>query len=692
MDSKVIKQKLEDLNDWIDIAGNALVTFYSKQHGAFIRDTMKIQQGQELSTGTTTCRSFIALVDYYRFLREEKKHDPVIYLKVVEVLKGVSSQFLGALETEPSAVQSRSSNETNMFTNSHIMLSAALLPYIADIVDSNLPTENIIDNCKIIAKTDLKTLRKKLGGIVHETDEVHDFITLHSIRAIDALKLKVNGDKIGNRARDYVLRMLGYYQSKISYRFDPSELVFSAAVMSRFPSTESNYLEEAALEAVAACQSADGSWPTARIISSSGRRLLHVASYEVALTITNLFLKQILDNNQKETTKILHILDNVFKLAKSSYTKIGVYSGWSNDHTRVEGLVEAWATAIVLTFFIHYRDTLIKILHNKIISKYNVEKPKLSNNGFFWTDLEPLLQNSSKVRKNWDSRLSDPTDQATLSSALKNNFIEPILMDRIRKPGEKRSLILFGKPGSRKTTLVRIIGEALGWPVLILSPPDFLSQNGLEGFEASAQEIFDDLMQLRRTVILFDECEDFFKRRGKKQLVEARTIGAFITAGMLPRLQALRDYGWVIFVFATNSMLKELDPAVIREGRFDFSMNMEYPTFKAQKRYIQKKIGAGKVHLKKLDIIINELEKYNLKLDKDLSMLEREDESNSKGEKESTDNWEVRKTRITFSILDQLIEENKTKKVDSKNDKADFIEGIRNFLDSATYIYPPSLV
>src|SRR5205807_195064 len=120
-----------------------------------------------------------------------------------------------------------------------------------------------------------------------------------------------------------------------------------------------------------------------------------------------------------------------------------------------------------------------------------------------------------------------------------------------------------------------------------LSPPDFLRRGGLEGFEAAAAKIFEHLLWLRRVIVLFDECEAFFKKRASDEHLESRTVGAFITAGMLPRLQELRDKRWVVFVLATNAQPGELDSAVTRLGRFDFSQEICHPTREAQLRYLK---------------------------------------------------------------------------------------------------------
>jgi SpoVK/Ycf46/Vps4 family AAA+-type ATPase len=121
-----------------------------------------------------------------------------------------------------------------------------------------------------------------------------------------------------------------------------------------------------------------------------------------------------------------------------------------------------------------------------------------------------------------------------------------------------------------------------------LSPSDFLS-NGLEGFDAKAAKIFDDLTKMRRVIVLLDECEEFFKTRPQNAQLESRTAGAFITAGMLPRLQRLHDKRWIIIITITNSELSEIDPAVIRHGRFDYVVEIGLPTLNAQINYVKRK-------------------------------------------------------------------------------------------------------
>lgn len=197
--------------------------------------------------------------------------------------------------------------------------------------------------------------------------------------------------------------------------------------------------------------------------------------------------------------------------------------------------------------------------------------------------------------------MSDPTERGDIADVLISDFIGPVLRSWTERPApDGVSLLLPGDPGTRKTTLVEALARAIGWPILTLTPPVFL-RGGLERFEAEAAAIFRDLQRLQRVVVFFDECEEFFRRRQAGQSVESRTSGAFITAGMLPRLQNLHDRRNVVFVVATNAAVTELDPAAIRPGRFDRRFGMFHPRPGAQSRYLRETMRDARAKLSRDD-------------------------------------------------------------------------------------------
>src|ERR1700732_2906628 len=101
-------------------------------------------------------------------------------------------------------------------------------------------------------------------------------------------------------------------------------------------------------------------------------------------------------------------------------------------------------------------------------------------------------------------------------------------------------------------------------------PASVFFDQGFDMMEARASEVFRKLNYLTCCVIFFDEFEEFFKDRGAgsqtsrkvAQDVDSRTIAAFTTSAMLPRLQDLHDRRRCVIFLATNHLGK-IDPAII---------------------------------------------------------------------------------------------------------------------------------
>lgn len=173
-----------------------------------------------------------------------------------------------------------------------------------------------------------------------------------------------------------------------------------------------------------------------------------------------------------------------------------------------------------------------------------------------------------------------------------------------------RSALLFGPPGTSKTRLARAIAEYLGWPLITITPSEFLGK-GLEQIHAQVDDRFRDLMDLRRAVVFFDEMDALAQTReadetptqasapnqqepqdragrvrhregaGRKGQ-EGRELDVtrqLLTTSMLPKLANLWDRKGVISLMATNHK-QLLDPAITRPNRFDLLLCVAPPSWK----------------------------------------------------------------------------------------------------------------
>lgn len=620
---------LQAVGQWILTAGAALRSFYVARRASFVRDTVHVDD----PAPTSTHRAFFALYEFLRFLEEEDLGNSPDSKETIQVVCRVASRYLQmAAAGRLSRLRRSKDNDENMFTDAHLLIAASVLPGLENGFPINVNVRAIKRVLRSrVARPNLNLLKSWGGGKIHEADDVHDFVTLYMVRALDVFDAGPIGDALGpssirlrDRVKQDVLRLLAYHAAGISSKFDATELVFGIALLNRFPTPDTEQLTEQSLKAIVKSQADDGAWPTARVVSYQPGRLLHVASYEVALVLTELMMRQ---SCARFRELVFPALKRVFELVRSHYDRQESRHGWANDHTRRNGLVESWATAIVLGFLVRYRDFLRDTAQREVLARYNAAATRTTVDGTVsWPDLLSSMPWTNRVEFGPLASVSDPTSQRRLSGRVRTDMLVPIQGHWLQRPSVV-SVLLYGPPGTRKTSFVRAMAGCLGWPLLTLTPPDFL-RNGLDGFEAVCAGIFRDLALLRRVVVFFDECEDFFRARPSKQRVESRTTGAFITAGMLPRLQGLHDSRWVIFVVATNSDPEELDEAAIRRGRFDRADRFDHPSLAAQTSYI-----ANRVSGRQLRQLSKALLEYQAKmaLDRELGP-------------------------VSFAILDELVE------------------------------------
>jgi hypothetical protein len=609
-----LDRAIDEVATWIAVAGDAVLSFYDAERAGFVRDTVSPadEDGHPVIGRTSTSRAFLALLELLRFLAEEgSKYSRDLRDQALAAVRQTAAEHFGALERDPDRVRTSSQNAVNMFTDSHVLMAVTALHTagslaIADDGLSPLPP-SVLGAMKTAAQEIWNYRQAELsewrGGRVHRNDENHDFVTLHAVRAGDAFGVLDNqapswDPELGVRIRNSVLLQLGRNAAGITSQFDPAELAFSVALLHRFLSPDHQPITQHALQVIADEQTPDGAWPTSRLVAYGDSHLLFPASFEVALTLTDLLISQLDRDVHTNVDLLLSILSKSLRLVKNTFMADRGCRGWSNDRVRSPGRLESWATAIVLSFLVRYREALLRVRQARVLSRYEVTRP--AKPSLPWPDLAPLLGRISKPNPDALTLVSDPTDTGGLRDALHRQFVAPVLDSPVGRPS-KVSLLLPGPPGTRKTSMVQRLAEALGWPLLTLTPPDFLGPGGLEQFEATAAGVFRDLMRLRRVIVLFDECEDFFRKRDAgSDSAAGRTMGAFITAGMLPRLQRLHEQRWVIFVLATNAQLSELDPAVIRPGRFDFQQEMRNPPITAQRRYAEIRINDAGI-LRQLD-------------------------------------------------------------------------------------------
>ena len=269
----------------------------------------------------------------------------------------------------------------------------------------------------------------------------------------------------------------------------------------------------------------------------------------------------------------------------------GTYRGWNSGgeiRKLAAGKSESWATATVHMFLTQLERRINDVLDALVLKRFGIDRTS-------------VVESKKSFKEMIDAKVSFPQERATslkkvvrdeILSSAKSFSTDKLLSTELPVP---RSALLFGPPGTSKTRLAKSIAEYLGWPLVVITPSEFLGK-GLEQVHAQVDDRFRDLMDLRKTVVFFDEMDALAQTRegdtgdggDRDHSTEAQAAGdldvtrQLLTTSMLPKLADLWSQKRVIFLMATNHKL-QLDPAITRPNRFDLLLCVAPPPW-ASKR------------------------------------------------------------------------------------------------------------
>lgn len=275
----------------------------------------------------------------------------------------------------------------------------------------------------------------------------------------------------------------------------------------------------------------------------------------------------------------------------ASRTQIPITSekiiGWCSGHHPHRTAAEGWATASVFSFLQCLRRLVAHWTAERAEAELGVRQPASSA-----SEASEML-----LRERGDTWTSP--GEWTLSRQVSALFLHPMRLsltgidDEALDPdrplagdNQARSAILFGPPGTSKTTVVEAIAGAIGWRYVEIHASDFLNE-GMDRVPSRADYIFSRLMELDRCVVLFDEIDGLLVRRDPDH---ADPFGKFLTTSMLPKIAQLWKQRRVLFFVATNDIVGA-DPAIKRSQRFDAAIFAAPPSWHAKEKLARKKLG-----------------------------------------------------------------------------------------------------
>ncbi|HTL30805.1 MAG TPA: ATP-binding protein [Tepidisphaeraceae bacterium] len=161
-------------------------------------------------------------------------------------------------------------------------------------------------------------------------------------------------------------------------------------------------------------------------------------------------------------------------------------------------------------------------------------------------------------------------------------FAHPELAERFDiRPGG--GVLLYGPPGTGKTMLARATAGEIDATFFRISPADILSKWVGEA-EQNIKKLFDAAAAEARSIIFIDEIESLVPAR--------RDEGSSVMQRVVPQiLQGMEGFDKkqvqpILFMGATN-VPWQLDPAVLRPGRFDEKVYIPLPDLPARQKMLE---------------------------------------------------------------------------------------------------------
>lgn len=138
-----------------------------------------------------------------------------------------------------------------------------------------------------------------------------------------------------------------------------------------------------------------------------------------------------------------------------------------------------------------------------------------------------------------------------------------------------RAVVLFGPPGTGKTTFAKAIASRLEWPFVEVFPSRLAADPG--GLAGALRQTFLEIAELEHVVVFIDEVEEIASQRTG----EPPSPMQGVTNELLKIIPAFRDQPGRLLVCATN-FIRALDSAFLRHGRFDYVIPIGLPDDQAR--------------------------------------------------------------------------------------------------------------
>lgn len=167
-----------------------------------------------------------------------------------------------------------------------------------------------------------------------------------------------------------------------------------------------------------------------------------------------------------------------------------------------------------------------------------------------------------------------------------------------------RAVVLFGPPGTGKTTFAKAIASRLEWSFVEVFPSRLAADP--KGLAGALRETFTKISELEHAVVFIDEVEEIAAQRSGEPPSPLQGV----TNELLKIIPAFREQPGRLLVCATN-FIRALDSAFLRHGRFDYVIPIGLPDRAARASIWLRYIPAAVADAVDIDVLVDRTEGFS---------------------------------------------------------------------------------
>ncbi|CAN3129185.1 ATP-binding protein [Mycobacterium sp. smrl_JER01] len=185
----------------------------------------------------------------------------------------------------------------------------------------------------------------------------------------------------------------------------------------------------------------------------------------------------------------------------------------------------------------------------------------------------------------WEGMAGMETEKRMIERRIVLPLAKPDLAARYGVSPPK-AVILFGPPGTGKTSFAKAVAGRLGWPFVEIFPSRLATPD--VAMPTALREVFTNLNELDAAVVFIDEVEEIAGSRSGIPSDPAHGV----TNELLKLIPPFRQHDERLLICATNSV-RSLDSAFLRPGRFDYIIPVGPPDDVARKAIWNRYLGGS---------------------------------------------------------------------------------------------------